>query len=434
MGLNIKTMACNGSCRSCYERSIREVDKDCSYDIDKMMQSLEIQVEKYKKENKGALPRSMSVHGGEPLLLKNEDLERILKRMYELKGYTGLQTNLISLRDFHLDLFQRYKTNVGVSIDGDTAELNYGRWNDAHFSMDEVQKQTDGVLDNMRRVMSANLKLSVIVVLRKYNAVGDRLFELIRSLKRFQYEFGIRSFRMNEGIVYDPALRAEEELTAEELGNCYCTLAKEVFDDPYCDWLPYRDVVDLLFGYKDSTCIFNECDVWKTGAEVTIMGDGSIGGCLKSGGALDGMQILAALEGGRERYDALLQTPQEHYGCKGCKYWYMCKGGCPGAGVDNDWRNRTRFCKGWKMLYAYTEKRLRSMMPNIRLVPEFFPYEVTSSIVLASIKDSSWRESKRQKTSTILKDFKAETEISPTGVNRPHGDVAHGDHLDKERR
>ena len=425
MSLHIKTMACNGWCRSCYEEKIRAVMPEEVYNIEAMEKSLE---ERFRASS---WKPSICIHGGEPLLLKDEDLERLFKKAYELKGCANIQTNLISLSDFHISLFKKYKVSIGVSIDGDTAELNRGRWNAERkgrkLTDEEIQKATDGVLRNMKRLKEAGLGLSVILLLRKYNASADKIEDLIRCLKRFRDEFGVSSFRTNEAIVFEPEWRKEEELTGEELGKVYCRIADEVLSDPKCDWLPCRDIIDLLLGYKDSTCVFGTCDVWKSGSETTIMADGSIGVCLKNGGAIDGMQILEAETKGLERYDLLKQVPQDELGCKDCKWWFICMGGCPGAGVDNDWRNRTRFCEGWKMLYEYLSYKIKCLLPNARTVDEYYPARPDVSELLSSLTPggSSWKRNKQKNKAVMPVAIKKICESDGHGDS--HGDKAHAD-------
>jgi hypothetical protein len=57
-------------------------------------------------------------------------------------------------------------------------------------------------------------------------------------------------------------------------------------------------------------------------------------------------------------------------GCKGCKYWSVCNGGCPSSGVDEDWRNRTIWCGAKYTAYEKIEKRMRETFPNIQLVTD----------------------------------------------------------------
>jgi uncharacterized protein len=356
MSLSIKLLECNGLCRSCYEARIRKVSPVGPYDINAILKTIDIEAAKIPAEERRKY-NPPCVHGGEPLLIPIIDLEKILASLCQYWGRTSMQTNGTILTDRHIDLFRKYRTSIGVSIDGDTAELNYGRWNGNGLTGEQVQKMTDRTLDNMRRIKAAGISLSVIVLLRKYNAVAEKLPELERFLFRLKNEFGIYSLRTNEVIVFDSEYMDEEELTPRELGEAFCRLADISFDDPDLDWRPYSDIIKLFSGDNSVTCVFQECDPWRTEAERTVNHHGAIGGCLKTGAGPDGIQALAAECSGGERYHLLPNILQSLGGCKGCDYWPICKGGCPGAAIDNDWRNRTRFCEAWKMLFNHVLHR-----------------------------------------------------------------------------
>ena len=245
MSLHLKIMDCNGFCRSCYERRIRGVQgNEKGYDLDAMLETLKREAEKETPENrrKHSAP---CVHGGEPLMFPLADLRAILKTTYDLYGRTGIQTNGVLLSDEHLAMFREFKTSVGVSIDGDTAALNRGRWNDGDIAEARVQELTDLTLGNMERARAAcptcgavGLNVSAIVVLRRYNAAPDRLDELVRFLIRLE-KMGIRSVRTNEVIVFEDRFK-DEELTEEELGRAFIRLADLCFEDAGRQWNPYR--------------------------------------------------------------------------------------------------------------------------------------------------------------------------------------------------
>ncbi|KKM68054.1 hypothetical protein LCGC14_1464690, partial [marine sediment metagenome] len=68
-------------------------------------------------------------------------------------------------------------------------------------------------------------------------------------------------------------------------------------------------------------------------------------------------------------------TPHEYGGCLGgvdgrdsenvCRWWAVCTGHCNGHAIDGDWRNRTRFCRGWAGLYQAVADHLHTTLPNI---------------------------------------------------------------------
>lgn len=435
MGLTVKLMGCNGLCRRCYENRIRSVDKGTSYDIEKILATLERETLKHPKGKRG---HTVCIHGGEPLLMKIEDLERLLKRTCELYGYSSIQTNGTLITDKHIELFKKYKTSIGVSIDGDTWQLNEGRWNAGNLKSEKIQEMTDLVMENMKRCHMAKLSLSIIALLSKYNATKERLPEFTRFLYRTKDELGIISVRTNEAIIYEEKFKKAEELTQDELGYAYCRLADETFADPKLDWLPYRDVIDLMMGYNNATCVFGECDIWRTSSERPIDKDGNLGNCLKGGGAIDGIQVLAAEVYGGERYESLRQTPQELGGCKDCHYWHICRGHCPGEGIDDDWRNRTRNCEAWKALYVHTESKIKAMIPNIITVSELYPVRPTPELIQANIGvgGSTWAKNKRKNLDLIKEEAKttqrtdmkhADGHGDKSHGDKPHGDSGHGD-------
>ena len=410
MSLHVKIMDCQSGCRSCYERRIRKTQGKVGYNLEAMLETLRREAEKETPENrrKHSAP---CVHGGEPLMFPPADLRTILKTIYDLYGRTSIQTNGILLSDEHLAMFREFKTSVGVSIDGDTAALNWGRWNDGDLSTGRVQELTDLTLGNMERARAAcptcgaaGLNVSAIVVLRRYNAAEDKLDALVKFLLRLE-KMGIRSVRTNEVIVFEDRFR-DEELTEEELGRAFIRLADLCIKDAGRQWNPYRDVVKLWTEGGDATCVFNACDVWRSGAETAIMEDGSIGVCLKGGAALDGIQALAAGAGGKERIQALRAIPQKLGGCQGCEFWGLCGGGCPGSGIGNNWRNRTRFCGAYKTLFQHIRFRLKGIMPGIAL------------------KDPTERAKRWTGTSATGGTGHGD------GHGDEHGDKPHGDHTD----
>ena len=403
MGLHIKLMDCYpGLCRSCYERRIRKTQGKVGYDLDAMLMTFKREAEREKPEDRKKYS-APCVHGGEPLLIRPADLRNILQVSFELYGRTGIQTNGILLTDEHLAMFREFKTSVGVSIDGDTAVLNQGRWNDGNLTPGRIQELTHLTLENMEKAKAVGLDVSAIVLLRRYNATPDRLDELMKFLLRLE-KMGVRSLRTNEVIVFEDKFR-DEELTEAELGQAFIRLANLCFEDAGRQWNPYRDVVKLWTEGGDATCVFNACDIWKTGAETAITADGSIGVCLKGGAALDGIQALAADTTGAERIQTLPAIPQAQGGCQGCEFWGLCGGGCPGSGIDNDWRNRTRFCEAYKTLFGYIRSRLKGLMPGIAL------------------KDPGERAKRWAGAATT-------GGAHGDGHGDEHGDKPHGDHTD----
>lgn len=427
MGYSVKVLNCNGECASCYERTIRERGLP-AYDIKAILKTIDGIIKVESKKEKRQRCYHVGLHGGEPLILRIRDLERLLKKIYNFWEDTGIQTNGTLITDKHIELFKKYKTNIGISLDGDTAEMNRGRWNHFKRSDDFIQEKTDLVLENMRKCKKAKLNLNCIIVLRKYNAQPEMIPELLKFIVRLYKEFGIRHINTIPCTVYDKKKQGEEQLTNKELGFVFRMLESLKWDFPDLIWQPYHDIVDMMLGYLDQTCIFNECDPFHTIAEQAINYCGSITNCLRSGAAVDGIQILADDVYSLERYAMLQQVSQELGGCKDCRFWHLCYGGCPGTGIDNDWRNRSRFCEAWKEFYSHIENRLKAMMPNLFLSPELYPYRSIPEAVQKSLRaqnGSSYRQNVRFNIESIKQDIEKKKLVSGQGTG--HGDRPYGD-------
>jgi radical SAM protein with 4Fe4S-binding SPASM domain len=117
------------------------------------------------------------------------------------------------------------------------------------------------------------------------------------------------------------------------------------------------DMRRLLSGNDNRTsCVWSACDPYTTRAVQGIEGNGQRTNCGRTN--KDGVDFVKSDEPGFERYIALYHTPQENFGCNGCRFFLVCKGYCPGTAVDGDWRNRTEHCALWKNLYETLETDL----------------------------------------------------------------------------
>ena len=154
MGYSIKpTINCNGECGSCYENALRSKaaqipDPDNIYN--KITEIIREQID--IKDAGGEICQPPTFHGGEPLLLKLPDLERLAHKIHAFWGRNGIQTNGTLIDDRHIALFRKYKFHVGISIDGDLASTNRGRWNAKNRDDEYIQIRTDFVLDNMKKL------------------------------------------------------------------------------------------------------------------------------------------------------------------------------------------------------------------------------------------------------------------------------------------
>ena len=433
LSVKITNDLCNMQCTYCYEHLCRTKNTN--------KKPLRMDSVRRQIENEQQVPY---LHGGEPLLAPMEVVEEILSISYQMEGRSSIQTNGTLINDKHIALFKKYNTSVGISIDG-PGELGKHR-----KTLKGNKPTADRVMDTIRKLRAEEIDVGIICVLTKANALLEqraKFKDWVRELK----ELGI-SGRMNPAQIDYPSLK-HIELTDDELSEFYCDMAKFILTEIGDGWLPYRDVVDSLLGLNQGTCSFGECDYYNASAEKVIFSDGSTGSCLKTsktGHIYPRFQNADAHPRGfaKIRYEILPLIEQKFGGCKDCKFWRNCTGGCPTEGLDGDWRNRTRFCKAYYDLFEVTAEILKRMLPNLLLTSdlseEHFPnpnsvrdmqpgafYYMTA---FQGFNPSSWREDAKvsleqlpEKQSYCDNGHGLNGDVNVEHGDRPHGDKPHGD-------
>ena len=115
------------------------------------------------------------------------------------------------------------------------------------------------------------------------------------------------------------------------------------------------NIKDAMFNTSDNlTCFYRRCDFMNTQAVYGIEGNGKITNCGRTN--KEGIDFQKSDDQGFERYISLYNIPQEYGGCKDCRFFLLCSGGCPGEGKDYDLRNKTINCNKNKELFSFYEK------------------------------------------------------------------------------
>lgn len=374
------TTGCNLGCDYCYENPDREMSEDwveSEYNLDDIMERLRQYKEKYPHETPG-------FHGGEPLLMKTEDMEYMMEWIHDNYDEGGhIQTNGTMIGSRDIELFKEYDWTIGISCDGPD-ELNSHRVA-YEGGEDATRKHTKKTNKNIRRLAEEGITVGVIVVLHKGNAGTeeklDRLLEWMTDLA----SYGV-SGHFNPAIPYED-VQEDLSLSPERLKEVYLRTWEWVKSDRSHQWDPCNQYVDNLLGLDLQNCVNNKCDIYNAGSAKIITGEGETSGCGKTwSGVGDGGVFLQGESTGNEfneteeRYEALKQTPGPEFvddstpdmgGCHGCKYWNVCQGGCPSSGMNFDYRNRTIWCEAKYALYEQVEKDLRTILPNVTTVSDF---------------------------------------------------------------
>jgi uncharacterized protein len=335
-------VACNIQCQYCYQNPVRDAGNvPRSYDLDKMKAAIE------------AEGGPFSLFGGEPLLVPIADLEELWSWGLKRYGHNSLQTNGTLITDAHLELFRKYNVHVGMSLDG-PGELNDVRW---HGSLEATRRSTAKAEAAIERLCREGMPPSLIVTLHRNNATSDKLPRLCDWV-RWLNGAGVRWLRLHLLESESAAIREKYALTVDEnLAALRAFLALEA-TLPRLRMDLFADMRNLLLGNdRKATCIWHACDPYTTRAVRGVEGHGQRSNCGRTN--KDGVEFMKSATPGFERYLALHQTPQEHGGCRDCRFFIMCKGQCPGTAIDGDWRNRTEHCDVWKGMYTTLEGELQ---------------------------------------------------------------------------
>lgn len=332
--------ACNLKCTYCYQERAREERRhERGGDTDAMIATLD------------RLDEPFTLFGGEVLLTRRADLERLLAFGFERYGGSGLQTNATLVTEADLATFARYNVRLGVSIDG-PGELNDARIAGNPARTRSATAATEAVIERLCR---EGKPPSIIVTLHALNVRGDRLDVLCRWLRDLDRK-GVRRVRLHVLQIDGSeaarlALSPEESLAAlrhlRELERELSAIRFDLFDE----------IASLLQGDDSrASCAFHACDPFSTRAVVSVEADGALANCgrVNKEGTANGRAAVRSFD----RQIALFATPQEEGGCAGCRFFLMCKGNCPGTAIAGDWRLRSADCPTWFALFADAEAAL----------------------------------------------------------------------------
>jgi len=351
---------CNLSCRYCYQTAQRSAGNIYNtYDIEIIKQSI---LKKRKVEK-------FVLFGGEPLLVPKQDIEKLWSWGFEKFGINSIQSNGTLIDDEFIEMFKKYNVKPGISIDG-PGKLNDARW---AGTLEKTRAATQRTQNAIKRLCEEKIYPGIIVTLHKGNAINEHLDAMCKWFQELD-QMGIKSARLHVLEVPDNKVRNSIALSIQENIEAHLFFAELEAKLNNLQFDVFQDIKSLLVAKDDnSTCTWSACDPYTTSAVDGVEGNGQRTNCGREN--KDGIDNRKSGTPGYERYQALYYTPQEFYGCKGCRFFIMCKGQCPGTAIGQDWRNRTEHCEMWFALFEYFEKELISkgitpisQQPNLYLL------------------------------------------------------------------
>lgn len=353
-------VACQLACTYCYQTPMRDAGNigASAYDMEAMKAALRAQGSPF------------TVFGGESLLVPIPDLEELFTlglELYEKRRATGarvgqpnaVQTNGALITDEHVALFKKYNVHVGFSLDG-PGDLNDARW---AGSVEKTRLATDRSQTALERLLEEGVGTSLILTLHRGNVgTPERFARVVAWLKDLD-ERGLQSARLHILEVENETI--ERALTLSPSENAEIMNAFAALELPTLHFDVFADIATVLTDPRaDVTCTWSPCDPYTTSAVQGIGGHGEKSNCGRTN--KQGVAWVKADVASHERQWALYNTPQEHGGCQGCRFFLQCKGQCPGTAIDGDWRNRSRDCLTWKTLLEQQERLLldRGIIPQ----------------------------------------------------------------------
>ncbi len=399
---------CSLACEMCYQTPIRDAGNQANdeYDMDAMKAAL-------AEEN-----AAFTVFGGEPLLTPIEDLEELWRWGFERYGQNSVQTSATTVTERHFELFRKYNVSVGISLEG-PGELNDIRW---AGSLERTREATERAEAVLYRLLEEKRSVSLITTLGRGNASTERLPRLLDWYRDLDGR-GLRHVNLHLMEVDDEKVRAKWSLSDEANAAALLACAELQSELAHVRFQPITDMVQLLLGDDSAaSCIWQACDPYTTRAVHGVNGHGDRINCSRTNKA--GVDMQKADRELLVRPLALFHVAQEDGGCQDCRFWYACKGSCPGESIQGDWRQKTEHCGTLQRVFGVLERRLSEL--------GFRPVSID--------------ERRRERIEMRLRDsFSAGVPLSIVDAwnggacrahmarDGEHGDVNHGDHNDTEK-
>ncbi|MDX1493427.1 MAG: hypothetical protein R3253_05180 [Longimicrobiales bacterium] len=319
---------------------------------------------------------------------------------YERFGGTGIQTAGNLIDDELIEVFRKFSVGVGISIDG-PGDLNAVRSAGSPEKTAKATRRTEEAID---KLCSLGMAPSLIVTIHQGNAgTEEKVDRLVAWLNGLRAK-GVSSIRIHVLETESDEIRERLGLSPERNLHVILRLGGEV------EGLSVDVVNDIRSALRGDlgclTCIWKACDPWNTDAVRGVDADGRRINCGRTN--KDGANWTKTPDRSYVRQLALYRTPQESGGCKGCRFFVMCQGQCPGTAIDGDWRNRSVDCLTWKALFRHFEDEMLDA-GEVPLTAQPERLRGLEAQILSGALDAS----------------------SGAGGHGDHTDRQHGDHTDR---
>lgn len=352
------TSACNLDCIYCYDK-LNRVNYDAENEkFEKKINEIVSNIGKVlPNKNISSL---IIFHGGEPLLIKPKTYEELIQKLLRENPNLKftIQTNGIGITEEFIELFEKYRINVGISLDGCNETQNCNR------IYKNGDNSFDMVMNKINMLNRSKVNFGIIMTISK-ECIGQEK-ELYEFIAKNNLYCNIRPAFGEEGKSY--------VMTDEEYYNFF----KNMFELWILDKEPkisLKQIKELYIEFAsnlDSSNLMKGCATKCNCFEdyLSLDVDGNVYSCNRTYqkpefyyGNLNKMEYS-------EIYEKMKRANEEHKKyienseCKNCEIYEECKGGCPANAFMRTGKiNSTEkyFCSARIMIKEYVKKRMEEL-------------------------------------------------------------------------
>jgi len=310
------------------------------------------------------------LHGGEPLLLGAELLEKMISYFKEkfdannLKYNLTMQTNGLLIDESFIPVLKKLNS-LGVSFDG------MGEAFDMRSSNDAIKNKLISSIDLLKK---NNINFGLVSVLSKQNIDKlDEIYSISGTRTKLIQVYDIKdgSLDLEPNEFFEKIMKKDLENLSYINGSISAITLDRIFK---------RVFVDLLFEHSDacqSTCGFKFCGAGMR--IVAVQPDGSIHRCDRWTINNDTKKHMFLAE--QDSYDfvginqlknavawnVLLHNINKETGCDSCYARYACESDCQALHYSRYKEfgiNKAKTCTQIKSLYRYIEENMLFIINN----------------------------------------------------------------------
>lgn len=343
---------CNLNCSYCYEYNMGDDSwkfkpKRISHD---MIELICNEIQRYINSN-NLKNFSVTLHGGEPLMLSEKNLENLLFRISKIKVDNlkiGMQTNATLANINKIKILNNYKVNIGVSVDGNEKANKYRvdlKGNSAHERIVkgiELIKKEANYFSGFLSVVNLNTEPSdVLDFLSQYDPYQIDLLQPFANYNnppipsKTKYKFGDW---MIKAFTYWNENKRLSKIKIRYFEDAIFSIIK---NESRSDW----------FGLKPPGYVILATDGNYEGLDTLKVADKSVRVTEKNviNSSIDDFIVS---EASKIRLGGLSMLPDD---CKNCQIKKWCSGGYLPTrfSSENGYNNRSYYCSDLKNLFDH---------------------------------------------------------------------------------